>query len=293
MAAAALPYTVTHPHRNVVSVAMQSDGNRLDWEQWFLLTSDHHWDNPKCERGLLKKHHDEALERRAGIIAAGDVLCAMQGKYDKRADKSSLRPEHQVTNYLDALVTTAADWYGPYAKNYIVIARGNHEQAIKKNHETDLIERLVAILNANNDANIQAGGYGGWVKFKFTNGTQRSSINLKYFHGSGGGGPVTKGVIGTNRRAVFLPDAHIVATGHVHESWQVEMRRERLNDAGRIYLDDQTHVCLATYKEEYGDGYEGYHVESGRPPKPTGAWWLRFYWDTKTKRVQYELRQAK
>lgn len=613
-------YRVTHPQRNVAVVAIDV-ADRTTWEQWFLLTSDHHWDNPKCDRQLLKKHHDEAVDREAGILSVGDLYCAMQGKYDKRSNKSAVRPEHNVGNYLDALVSTAADWYGPYAHNYIVMSQGNHEcvdgetevltehgwkpiaevtedslvyslhpitqevhlshplkthcydyegqmirivhrnvdmmvtpnhriayisqnagnlrymeardvlpaggqvlsvptsgrsnreeleslsddeirlaawiltdgtlsggasifqskpamverirgilqrlgvafsenvreqlvasimgrelkkppkpqysfrilsssvglvrkllpggkyllppwvnelsqrqfdifleelilgdgsrhklqktaamlygkeeflsqvqaictingyrahlswrnrtkpqgrqagywclnitpravvavhgryaqkvdfsgkvyclttpsgnffarrngkayltgnSAIKKNHETDLCERLVAVLNDRHGSQVQAGGYGGWVRFLFKVGTQRSSVNLKYFHGAGGGGPVTKGVIQTNRRAVFLPDAHVVVSGHVHESWQVELPRERLNIQGRTFIDNQLHICTATYKEEYGDGHDGWHVERGAPPKPLGAWWLRFFWQND--RVDYEVIRAK
>jgi hypothetical protein len=33
---------------------------------------------------------------------------------------------------------------------------------------------------------------------------------------------------------------------------------------------------LPTYKEEYGDGSGGYHIEKGRPPKPLGGAWLTF-----------------
>ena len=61
----------------------------------------------------------------------------MQGKYDPRSSKDDLRPEHQGSNYLDSLVNTAADFFEPYAKNLIMIARGNHEAAILKRQETD------------------------------------------------------------------------------------------------------------------------------------------------------------
>ena len=73
---------------------------RNGWELWILLTSDWHWDNPKCDRKTLKRHLDQAKERNAKIIITGDLFCAMQGKYDKRSNKSSLRPEHQTDNYL-------------------------------------------------------------------------------------------------------------------------------------------------------------------------------------------------
>ena len=100
---------------------------------------------------------------------------------------------------------------------------------------------------------------------------------MKYFHGAGGGGPVTRGVIQTNRMAVFLPDADFILSGHTHDSWVVPIARERISKAGRIYQDEQIHIRSATYKDEYGDGYSGLHVERGAPPKPLGGWWLRFY----------------
>ena len=143
---------------------------------------------------------------------------------------------------------------------------------------------------AKDGGTINTGGYGGWVNFHFTIGkTQRESIRLKYFHGSGGGGPVTKGVNESNRQAVFLPDADIVVGGHIHESWILAMPRERISTGGVIYSDMQYHVRTPTYKDDYGDGYGGWHVERGAPPKPRGCVWLRFWHDRK--HVRFELIQ--
>src|SRR5690606_306876 len=159
-------------------------------------------------------------------IDCGDFFCAMQGKYDKRADKSSVRPEHNVSNYLDALVDTAADFFAPYADRFIIIGTGNHERAVAQSHESPLVESLVALLNRGG-AQVYNGGFSGWVRFQFgldAKGHQHSQpIYMHYDHGYGGGGPVTKGVIQSNRRAVYLPDAHIVISGHVHEDWRVEI----------------------------------------------------------------------
>ena len=46
---------------------------RKDWEQWILLTSDRHWDNPKSDRRLQTKHLQLAKERNALIIDNGDL----------------------------------------------------------------------------------------------------------------------------------------------------------------------------------------------------------------------------
>ena len=103
-------------------------------------------------------------------------------------------------------------------------------------------------------------------------------VNLKYFHGAGGGGPVTRGTIQTNRYSVYLPDGNIIVSGHTHDQWIVPITRERISKKGVVGLDECLHVRCGGYKEEYGDGFGGWHIETGKPPKPTGAMWLRFYW---------------
>ena len=276
-----LRYHVSKKQKNVISVVMDSGKNPSTWEQWFLLTSDRHWDNPKSNWEMQKEHMDEALRRGAGIIDCGDFFCAMQGKYDPRSSKESVRDIHQTNDYLDALVNTASDFFAPYAQNLIMIARGNHEASILKRHETDLIERLIGQLNYREGASIHSGGYSGFLRFgQRPSGAKKiagRTVVAHYSHGSGGGGPVTKGVIQTNRRAVYLPDANIIMSGHIHESWRLDLVRQRLSQKNRTYLDEQTHILIPTYKEEYREGFEGWHVERGAPPKPVGAYWLRFF----------------
>ena len=252
---------------------------KAGFEQWFLLTADHHWDNPKCDLDLLKRHHNEALERNAGIFCFGDLFCAMQGKYDKRSSKSDLRPEHTKGNYLDTLVTTAANWYSPFSKNYIVVSEGNHETAILRRHETDICQRMVDLTNSNSKSNIIKGLYSGYIVFRFEHesGGSRSNYKISFNHGYGGGGPVTKGVIQSNRKAVYIPDADLVVSGHVHERWILEIPKERLDANLTPYIHTQTHLTLGTYKEEYLP-HKGFHIEKGRPPKPLGGAWLRFYY---------------
>ena len=248
--------------------------------KWFLLTSDRHHDNAHCSRALEKKHLDEAVERDAHIIDIGDFFCAMQGKWDRRADTTQLRPEYIGGNYLDLLVDEATKFFGPYADRFLQISPGNHETSILKRHETNLTERLVERLNQKSgDHKIHVGGFSGWVRFQlaYQSGKNSRAFNFYYHHGYGGGGPVTRGVIQTNRMATYLPDAHFVYTGHTHDEWLVPIQRARLSQAGKPYQDTQTHIRTPGYKDEFDDGEGGWHIERGGPPKPTGACWLRFY----------------
>jgi len=174
-----------------------------------------------------------------------------------------------------------------------VRGQGNHETAIVKHHETNLTERLVERLRASGSKTVHLGGYSGFVVFALNYGGRRSSFKLHYFHGSGGGGPVTRGVISTNRQAVYLTDADMVWSGHTHDSWQVPIARIRLNnDNTNVIHARQVHFRTPGYKEEYGTGYDGFHVERGRAPKPTGAAWIHF----RVKRnmhVDYDIVEAK
>lgn len=248
------------------------------WEKWILLTSDRHHDSASADRDLELQHLKKVEERDAHVIDAGDLFDVMQGKFDPRRSYSDLRPEYKVNNYLDEIVKEGAEFYGPYAKRFLVIGRGNHDSAILKNNNVDLISNLVHRLNSDHGGQVQAGGYGGWVRFIFKiGGTQSKSKNLKYYHGAGGGGPVTRGVIQTNRQAVYLPDADIVVNGHTHDTWHVPIQRERISDMGTVYQDTQHHIRTPSYKDEYKDGSGGWHVETWKPPKPIGAVWLRFY----------------
>ena len=65
----------------------------------FLWIFDAHWDNKKSDRRRLKRHLDQAKERGAKVGFGGDFFCAMQGKWDKRASRDGLCPEHDRDDY--------------------------------------------------------------------------------------------------------------------------------------------------------------------------------------------------
>jgi len=294
-----LGFELVKTQRNVFRVNLLVPNYPVGWEQWFLLTSDRHWDNPKSDHDMQRAHLDEAVKRGAGVIDCGDFFCAMQGKADPRSAKPDIRPEHQTGDYFDKLVSTAADFFEPYAHHLLFIARGNHEASVLKRQETDLIQRLVSVLNDRTGSQVHNAGYSGFIRFVLTDKKTRRSIGKSlvahYSHGTGGGGGTTRGVGMTARKAQYLPDAHIVMSGHIHESWKMDLVRYRLSTQNRTYLDEQTHVLLPTYKQEY-DGFEGWHVTTGKPPKPIGAYWLRLFvprvFAGEDKRLLYEITRA-
>jgi hypothetical protein len=247
-----------------------------------FLISDMHWDNPKCRRDLLIRDLDLAKKKGARIIFNGDNFCLMQGKYDPRRAKADIRPEHNKANYLDAVIEDAASFFGPYAENIDFFGYGNHETSIIKHLETDPLQRFVAILNHQQKTNVQVGGYGGWYITRFTDKHKLGrygSYKMKYFHGSGGGGPVTKGTIQANRRSTMTDGADAIWMGHVHEDYEVTYMKEYVGQGANYVVKQrqELHIRTATYKDEYEDNAFGWANEKGMPPKPLGGRWLELH----------------
>lgn len=267
-----LPWSVERKHENVHIIDIPYEDNSA-WEQYVLLSSDRHHDNPKCDWSMERRHLDLAMERGAIIVDVGDLFDVMQSKGDRRHTKGQLRKEYKKDNYLDAVVDEATEFYGPYGHLFAVLGRGNHDELIRTKLETDLLKRLA------NNIGTTTGGYNGFVRFQFrrASGTGgRYSKTMFYVHGAGGGGPVTRGVIKTNRRATVLSSADIIASGHIHEAWCLENVQYDLSRQGKVRLRTQYHVQCPTYKDEFKNGI-GWAPANELSPKPLGAWWMRFY----------------
>jgi len=261
---------------------------RKDWEQWVLITSDRHWDNPKSDRLLQTAHLKLAKERKAIIIDNGDLFCIMQGKYDPRGSKSGVRPEHNVDHYLDKVIDDAANYFAPYGENFAFLVIGNHEASVSKRCETNISQRFAESLKLKCPASqIHVGGITGYIRLRFDIDTTHCSYLIDYHHGYGGGGPVTKGVIQTNRRAVYS-DADIILSGHTHEAWQVPIQRRKVTDKGNITHPIQWHLQIPSYKRHYAGGRPNWENLKGFPPKPVGCLWLRFFYDRRRRKEEKE-----
>lgn len=239
--------------------------------------SDIHWDNPKCDREKLQSHLEYCKKNEIPIFINGDFFCLMQGKYDPRRSKKDIRPEHNKADYLDAVILDAVQWWTPYAHLLTVIGYGNHETGIIKNCESDPLQRFVDLLNYTTKAKVCTGGYGGWLLVRTLIGNKKlKSTNIKYFHGSGGGGVVTKGAINQTRALEMYENMDVFLLGHIHEnSSRNDVRESFEYNTGKRRYEIQHknihHALLGTYKEEYEDGFMGWHIERGAPIKPTGG----------------------
>lgn len=242
---------------------------RADEGFLFMVTSDVHFDSVHCDRKQFFRDLDHAVNINAKILIVGDFFDAMNGRFDPRRDMSHLRPEYRRPDYYDYILEDAKAQMKPYAEHILMVTDGNHELSVLKNANTDLTGRLVSGLSSEGHK-VYRGGYGGIILLKEKN----IVVPVKYFHGSGGEAPVTRGAIQTNRQAVFLPDFQIILNGHSHHMYWIPISRERVLDSGVHYFDIQHHVRTPGYQMSYGDGSGGWEVTRGGVPKPTGSFLL-------------------
>lgn len=244
----------------------------MEEERWVLVMADEHFDNAHSDLNLIRRHHEEARAKGAPVIKPGDLFCAMQGKWDPRADQDQLRPELRGNHYLDKLKNFGEEVYAPYADIIAVLAPGNHETAISKRHQTSLTECLVDRLRRAGGQTVM-GGFTGFVRIKLSYQNNRKTFILHYHHGYGGGGEVTRGMIDNNRtRGQYLADIYV--GGHIHRRNSDENEIIAVSPDGTPVRKTQWFLRTGAYKRE--DGPNGWHVEKGRAARPCGGWWLRF-----------------
>jgi len=282
---AAPSWTVTHHGRNIHIVDCVGDNFR-SWEQWILLRSDAHTDNKKCDRDLEEKHLREAVERGAIICDLGDCLDLMQGSADRRQCKSQLRSSHAAAAYFDAVIDEVSERYAPYAQNWAFLAQGNHESGWLRHHEVCPTTHLVRAIKSRNPlSQIGAGGYGGWMKVRAAVNNCKLTWTMRYHHGSGGGAPMSMGVLDSRRMMSWLEGVDCIAVGHNHHSNIVGVAREYLETRNGVYEIRNRHcdfIRCGTYKQDWGDGSGGWIVEKGPGPTSLRAKWVRLFirWET-------------
>jgi hypothetical protein len=271
-----MSYTIEQTNKDVVT--LRHVGISAEWTQRYLLLADVHFDSPHSNRRLLRSLLQQAQECGAGVFCFGDWFDAMQGRDDKRSDKSDLLPAYRAGDYVNRLVDDSADFLAPYASSIVFLADGNHETGLRKHLEVDILLLLAGRLG------VAKMGYSGFVRFLFNRGDGKKGAAgatrrvMFFHHGAGAGGEITQGIMRAQRQQSWIGDADIYIGGHHHVDWVTRMERLRLSSAGEVYRDTVLHMSLPTLKDEF-DLSGGFHVERGRSPRPQGAYWLEFRHD--------------
>ena len=252
-----------------------SSVDALDGWASILWIGDAHMDHPSCSRETLTRHLDLALARNIPVLIGGDFLCAMQGPNDRRRTYKGIRPEDQEEDYYSAITESAAKYLQPYREIITYIGKGNHETSVTRHAGVDMTKLLVGYLTEGGKG-PKLGGYQDWFIVRGSiNGHRHGRKTMYRHHGSGGGGPVTRGVIQTNRRAVHY-QADVLLYEHIHHAWTMPIRQQRVTEGGHVVNVEQLHVCNPGLKDEYTGKRGGFAIEREHHPKPTGSTLLQF-----------------
>ncbi len=261
--------TINEHARNVHSIHRELNANEPTYT---LFLSDVHFDSTRCDRKMLTRHLDLALERNALVFLNGDWLDLMGGKYDPRNTlPGGLRPEYRGQDYFDLVISDACAFLKPYAHLLTIYAQGNHETNVRKRQHTDPSKRMVHGLQQDG-SDIRLGGYSGWVRWQFSYRTEMRSYKLHYHHGYGGNAQRSKGVLGVDIDNARYPDADLILRGHDHQKWHVPMSVERLSNLMKRHTRSVHHIRCGSYKQ-LGDGYSGWETEKGFSQPRNGGWW--------------------
>jgi predicted phosphodiesterase len=241
-----------------------------------MFLGDLHLDSNYTNRKALKRALDQAVAEDAPIVILGDVFDAMQSKGDRRASKAALvRQYHGRDDYLNAMLEDAEEFLRPYARHVWIMLHGNHDADMVKYHETDLLRLLSVSLNRDG-ASIATPGYQTHVAIKPRISTSKyADLVLGWVtHGSGGSSPVTGGVIGASRRAVYIPQADFFVSGHLHRPFDFPTGQVRVSQAGHVYKQRVRHVQVGAWKDESVND-PTWANQKGMQPMPVGpAFWL-------------------
>lgn len=261
-----------------------------------MLTSDVHYDSVVCDIDLFTKHLKIAEETQSPVLIAGDLLDAMQGKWDPRRQPESLKNEYAVSAYYDAIVMDCARFLGKFDIPLYILCLGNHETGVLRHSNTDLLGNVAYQLRVEHGKQAEAMGYWGYLRvmFNYKKGGGKSGKVIYWYHGISNGAPVTKGMIQANRQSVWIHGADIVLNGHNHKSYTTPQPVERLNQKTmQPYNDIVWYLRTPGYTKSPGESQVvfGFGAEKHRAPTPKGCMFLNFEYQHQTESVEVEVLQ--
>lgn len=254
---------------NVLRVDMKYKANSKNFN--FLFCSDIHIDNPKCKKERFIDDLKRIQDKEGGFIIFGDFFCLMQGRNDRRGQKSAIG-DFAKEDYFDAVIQYGKDVLMPFKENLICITDGNHETSVVKNMEINPLKMLIRDLGLNPEVSHLP--YLGYIDFVFTHESGGNIKKQKIFYDHGGyHGEVSKGSLSIQRYAAMSVDADIICSGDTHHRWINTHHQYKVDSNGGMQIKEQLHLKCGTYKEEFGKG-GGWAVEKIKFPKGIGGLFL-------------------
>lgn len=215
-----------------------------------LIISDVHYDSMSCNRDILKKHLDYIKSVNGYVICIGDWFDVMGCYKDPRSKGQDVRPEYlsRDSSYLDLIVRDSYNFLLPYKDNLLMMSEGNHETAIKKHRDTDILNTLIFLLRQQG-SNVVKGGYSGFINMQLLiSDITWVSYLIAYHHGGGGNAQRSKGILHADIDMENYPDCQLFISGHNHQKGYWPMVCYRRHMSGEIRYQTRYWMKTGTYK---------------------------------------------
>lgn len=233
-----------------------------------FIASDIHIDSALCDQMLFRRHLDRAKEIGAYIIILGDIIDIMQWKGDKRANKAELLPEllDSRGGYLNKIIERTVEFFMPYKENLLLFTYGNHETYHINKLELDIL-RIIA-----SELDCLLGGYEGYISILYEDKNSHSmNKRIFYTHGAtNSNAPMTMGVLTHKRMDIWVRDADIILTGHLHKTFYYEETVMYLSRNNQRNYKTVLHLQLPTYKKR--EAFVGYGIQRSMSPPAIGSY---------------------
>lgn len=237
------------------------------------LLSDLHIGNAFVDEANLKKDIAKVKAFGGPVAINGDVFDLILTGDKKRYNPTALHPRVAGrADIVNASVDYAHELLEPIASQIHFIGIGNHETAVEKHHSTDPVAWLIRDLNRDHNLNIQYGGYCGWWVLRFSRDRQMWSYKIHYHHGSGGGSPVTKGMIGFSRDAAWIDGADCLWRGHKHHKTADRDVVQYLDRDHVLKHKERLRVMSASYLDTYREQTSQDALDRGRRAAYASDW---------------------
>jgi hypothetical protein len=236
-------------HRDLVKFSFRQKKIRV------VVISDGHFDNPHSQLKWLQNKLDNEF-KDAYIIIGGDSIDVMQGKNDRRSDKSIITDKTRRADYFNAVYEyVKKEIHDRYNDRIITWNRGNHDNSIINHNEIDLISLICGDVTP-------VGAVSGYIHFQYTEKNHRCASSLLYYqHIPDSGGKRSKGMLSVDTIRGKFPDADIFVTEHIHNAWIHPEGVERVDSRCNVTKKIQWFIQNTTIKDEFDTDRNGFFHE--------------------------------
>lgn len=241
--------TVKKNQHDVLEFVTEEDEFKIIW------ISDAHLDNPKSK---TKFRNDLIKENpNAYIIYGGDSHDLMQGREDRRSSKSALKEAFKEDDMWNRIIDSSRkEVIEPIEDRLICMTHGNHTTSLIRKHEFDFLTWLC-------EGKCDVMDTAGYIIVRHKNkGGKILANNVLYFqHAPPSGGNRSKGMLSADLLLAQRPDADVIISEHIHQTWTHPATVEHLKTNGKPYYKNVWIIQAPTLKAEHEGRRLGYYQE--------------------------------